>query len=87
MKNFGKLDFKNYLDSYDDPNVWDAPRLIVQVDSWLNVVFKSDAGLNGGPFELSYGLIVLGERESLISHFDEGTMNNKDVDTWCFSMK
>ena len=20
MKNFGKLDFKNYLDSYDDPN-------------------------------------------------------------------
>ena len=25
MRNFGKLGFKNYLDSYDDPSVWNAP--------------------------------------------------------------
>ncbi|MFM7989735.1 MAG: hypothetical protein ACKPKO_61525, partial [Candidatus Fonsibacter sp.] len=50
----------------------------------LNVVYKPDAGLYGGPFELSYDLIVLDESESLMSHFDEGTMNNKDVETRFF---
>ena len=35
MKNFGKLGFKNYLDSYDDPSVWNSKRLIVQIDSLL----------------------------------------------------
>ncbi len=25
MRNFGKLNFKNYLDSHDNPSVWNAP--------------------------------------------------------------
>ena len=37
MKNFGKLGFKSYLDSYDDPSVWNSKRLIVQIDSLLQV--------------------------------------------------
>ncbi|MFM7980829.1 MAG: hypothetical protein ACKPKO_16080, partial [Candidatus Fonsibacter sp.] len=35
MRNFGKLGFKNYLDSHDDPSVWNSPRLIVQLDSLM----------------------------------------------------
>ena len=31
-RNFKHLGFKSYLDSYDDPFVWESPRLIVQVD-------------------------------------------------------
>ena len=35
MCNFGQLGFKNYLDSYDDPSVWNVPRLIVQLNSLM----------------------------------------------------
>ena len=35
MRNFGKLGFQNYLDSYDDPSVWNVPRLIVQLNSLM----------------------------------------------------
>ena len=33
MRNFGKLGLKNYLDSYEDPSAWNAPRLIVQLST------------------------------------------------------
>ena len=41
MRNFDKLDFKSYLGSYDDPRVWAAPRLILKLDSLLNLVYKT----------------------------------------------
>ena len=46
MRNFGKLRFKSYLDSYDDPSVWNAPRLVVQLDSLINIFERSDDVLN-----------------------------------------
>ena len=77
MRNFGRLRFKNYLDSYEDPSIWSASRLIVQVDSLLNLVYRNDDVVSGEAFGLSYDMIVLDESESLLCHFDEKTMENK----------
>ncbi|MFM7990592.1 MAG: hypothetical protein ACKPKO_65855, partial [Candidatus Fonsibacter sp.] len=71
MRNVGKLNFKNYLDSHDDPSVWNAPRRIVQLDSLMNIFTRSDDVLNGDGFNLRYDMIILDESESLLAHFDE----------------
>lgn len=84
MRNFKRLGFKNYLDSYENPRVWDAPRLIVQIDSLLNLIYRSTDVLSGDGFHLDYDLIVLDESESLLCHFDETTMENKEIDIWGF---
>jgi hypothetical protein len=84
MRNFGKLGFKNYLDSYEDPKVWESPRLIVQIDSLLNIVLKNEEVVSGAAFELDYDMIVLDESESLLCHFDEKTMEKKEIDIWEF---
>ena len=70
MRNFGKLGFKNYLDSYEDPSVWNAPRLIVQLDSRMHIFERSDDVLSGEGFQLRYDMVILGESESLLAHFD-----------------
>jgi hypothetical protein len=82
MRNFGKLGFKNYLDSYDEPNVWESPRLIVQLDSLLNIIVRNDSIRYGSEFDLCYDMIVLDESESLLNHFDEGTMKRKEIEIW-----
>ncbi len=79
MKSFKHLGFKNYLDSYEDRAVWDAARLITQLDSLLNLVLQSSKVMNGDAFELRCGMIVLGESESLLSDFDETTMERKKI--------
>ena len=79
MRNFGKLGFKNYLDSHDDPSVWNAPRLIIQLHSLMNIFTRSDDVLNGEGFNLRYDMIILDESESLIAHFDEQTMSGKEI--------
>ena len=84
MRNFGKLGFKNYLDSYDQPNVWQSPRLIVQIDSLMNLLLKNEDVMNGAAFDLNYDMIVLDESESLLCHFDEGTMVRKEIEIWNF---
>jgi len=84
MRHFGKLGFKNYLDSYDDPSVWNAPRLIVQVDSLLNVLQKNDKFISSGSFSLKHDMIILDESESLLAHFDEKTMERKEINIWNF---
>ena len=38
MRNFNELQFKSYLDACDDPSIWDAPRLIIRVDSLTHVL-------------------------------------------------
>ena len=62
MRNFGKLDFKNYIESYDDPTVWQAPRMIIQPDGLLNLVCKRSGVLDGEGFEFSYDVIALAEK-------------------------
>jgi hypothetical protein len=84
MRNFGKLGFKNYLDSYTDPTVWDSPRLIVQLDSLLKVITHNSDVMCGDPFDLNYDMIVLDESESLLNHFDEKTMEGKEIQIWEF---
>jgi hypothetical protein len=84
MRNFGKLGFKNYLDSYDDPSVWNAPRLIVQLDSLMNIFTRSDDVLSGEGFQLRYDMIILDEPESLLAHTDEQTMSGKEIGIWNF---
>ena len=80
----GSWGFKNYLDSYDDPTVWNAPRLIVQLDSLMNIFMRSDDVLNGESFNLKYDMIILDESESLLAHFDEQTMSGKEIGIWNF---
>ena len=82
MRNGGKLGFKNYLDSHEDPSVWNAPRLIVQLDSLMNIFTRSDDVLNGEGFQLRYDMIILDESESLLAHFDEQTMSGKEIGIW-----
>ncbi|MFM7987965.1 MAG: hypothetical protein ACKPKO_52495 [Candidatus Fonsibacter sp.] len=84
MRNFGKLGFKNYLDSHDDPSVWNAPRLIVQLDSLMNIFTRRDDVLNGEGFQLQYDTIILDESESLLAHFDGETMSGKEIGVWNF---
>ncbi len=80
-RNFGKLGFTNYLDSYDDPSVWNAPRLIVQIDSLMNIVEKGDTFIANGGMK-PYDMIILDESESLLNHFDEKTMEHKEINIW-----
>ena len=84
MRNFGKLGFRNYLDSHDDPTVWNAPRLIVQLDSLMNIFTRSDDVLSGEGFNLKYDVIILDESESLLAHFDEQTMSRQEIGIWNF---
>ena len=84
MRNFGKLGFKSYLDSYDDPSVWNAPRLIVQLDRLMHIFERSDDVLSGEGFQLRYDMIILGESKGLIAHFDEQTMVRKEIGIWNF---
>ncbi|MFM7988329.1 MAG: hypothetical protein ACKPKO_54360, partial [Candidatus Fonsibacter sp.] len=82
IRNFGKLGFKNYLGSYEDPSVWNAPRLIVQLDSLMHIFERSDDVLSSEGFQLRYGMIILDESESLLAHFDEQTMSGNDIGIW-----
>ena len=83
MKNFGKLGFKNYLDSYDDPSVWNSKRLIVQVDSLMQILNKNDGFITNGKFK-AYDMIILDESESLLAHIDETTMERKEIEIFDF---
>ena len=84
MRNFGKLGFKNYLDSYSNSGVWESPRLIIQIDSLLNLLYRNTDITEGGSFDLKYDVIVLDESESLLCHFDEAAMENKEINIWLF---
>ena len=84
VTNLGTLDFKDYLDSDNDPNVSETPRRIIKLDSRLKLVYKNSDASDGKGFELSYDLIVLDKSENLMSHFDEGTMNKKEIEIWFF---
>jgi type I site-specific restriction endonuclease len=82
-RNFRQLGFKNYLDAHDHPEIWNAKRLIVQLDSLLNVLHKNDRFITTNQFE-KYDLIILDESESLLNHFDEKTMQNKEIEIFNF---
>ena len=86
VKNFGKLGFKNYLDSYDDPSVWNSKRLIVQVDSLLQVFNKNDGFLIEGKFK-AYDMIILDESEGLLDHIDGKTMEKNRSISFISSMQ
>ena len=77
MRNFGKLQFKSYLDACSDPSIWDAPRLIIQIDSLMDILLIDGPFMNGDEFDLRYTMSVLDESEGLMNHFDDGTMNHK----------
>ena len=83
MKDFNHLGFKNYLDSYEDPTVWERKRLIVQIDSLMNIVYRTGDVISGEAFELSFDIIV-DESESLLNRCDENTMEKKDIEIWSF---
>ena len=84
MRNFGKLGFKSFLDSYDDPSVWNSPRLIVQLDNLMSIFERSDDVISGECFHLRYDMIILDEPESLMAHFDQQTMARKEISIWNF---
>ena len=82
MRNFSELGFANYLDSYENPSVWNSPRLIVQLDSLWNVLNKNDSYIATEKFNLHYDMVILDESESLLSHFDEKAIEGKEIKTW-----
>ena len=84
MRNFGKLGFQNYLDSHEKPGIWSSPRLIVQLDSLLNLVLRNERVMQGETFDMNYDMIILDESESLLSHFDCKTMERKNISVWNF---
>ncbi len=84
MKNFDKLGFKNYLDAHDDPSVWSSKRLIVQIDSLMQVIHKNDKFRIEGKFQLKYDMIILDESESLLAHINETTMERKEIEIYDF---
>ena len=84
MKNFGKMQFKNYLDACSKSSIWDAPRLILQIDSLMDILLNDGPILQGDEFDLRYDMIYLDESEGLMNHFDEGTMNQQENDRWYF---
>ena len=55
------------------------PRLIVQLDSLMNIFTRNDDVLSGEGFNLKYDMIILDESESLLAHFDEQTMSGKEI--------
>ena len=56
----------------------------MQVDSLLNIILRNGDVMSGEAFELSYDVIVLDESESLLNHFDEKTMEKKEIEIWEF---
>ena len=80
MRNFGKLGFKNYLDVHDNPAVWEAPKLIIQIDSLMHLLTSSSEGA----FKKAYDMIILDESESLLAHIDEKTMEKKEIGIFNF---
>lgn len=83
-RNFKQLGFANYLDSYEQPDIYNENRLIVQIDSLMKVMTNNDEFILNGEYDGKYDLIVLDEIESLLSHIDEQTMKNKDIQTFSF---
>ena len=79
MKNFSKLGFKNYLDAHENRSVWEAPRLIIQIDSLMHLLSGSD-----GSFKKAYDMIIIDESESLLAHIDEKTMEKKEIGIFNF---
>ena len=67
--------------------MWEAPKLIIQLDNMLNQLCKNNNVMDGERFGLSYDLIVLDDRESLMSRLGEGTMNKKEIGIWLFFNK
>ena len=80
MRNFGKLGFKNYLDAAENPAVWEAPKLIIQIDSLMHLWTASSEG----SFKKAYDMIILDESESLLAHIDEKTMEKKEIGIFNF---
>ena len=64
--------------------VYGMPRLIIHIDSLMNILLNDGSLINDDDFDLRYDMIVIDECESLMNHFDEGTMNHKEVDIWYF---
>ena len=84
VRNFWKLGFKSYLDSYDDSSVWNAPSPHRPARQPHAHLYEDDDVLSGEGFQLRYDMIILDESESLLAHFDEQTMVRKEIGIWNF---
>ena len=80
MRNFGKLQFKNYLDACNDPTIWDAPRLNIQLDNLMNIRLNDGPLMTDDECDLRYDMIVLDESAGFMNNFDEGVMNHKEIE-------
>ena len=84
VRNFGKLQFKYYLDACNDTSTWDVPRLRIHIDSLMNIRLNDGSFMHGNEFKLRYDMIVLDESDSLMNHFDEGTVTHTEIEIWYF---
>ena len=53
----------------------------------MNLVYKDGYVMASCTFELPYDMIVFVDSDSLLSFFDEGTMNKKAIQIRCFSRR
>ena len=75
--NFKKFGFKSYLDGYN----YDANKLIIQLESLLNI---SDGFIDEEIEIPSYDLIIIDEVESILSQFNSPTFKGKSKETFNF---
>ena len=82
-RRFKDLGFQNYLDN-DCDNVFNASKLIVQLDSLLNVMYHSDEWRTEQRKLGRYDYIICDESEGLLHHLDGKTMEDKNNETFVF---
>ena len=70
MRDFGKLQIKNYLDACNEHRIWDAPRLNIQLDNLMNIRLNDGPLMTDDECDLRYDMIVLDECENLMKYFD-----------------
>ena len=80
IRNLWKLDFKRYRDNYPDADLWKRPKLIVQIDNLVNILLNSAYDVTGGPFDLSLEFLMIDDSEIILSHVDDMTMNEEDME-------
>ena len=68
------MDCEIYLDADNDRHVWDAPKLIIKLDSLVKVVLNNTDVMNSEGSEPTYDLIMSVEREPTLSKEIAGLM-------------
>ena len=57
------------MDACDDPDIWGTPRLILHIDSLINLMYNNGDFINYNGFDLKYDMVVVDASESVLNNF------------------